>query len=139
MARGLEALQSLHLPRYCAPLAYGALFLGCLMAGEGCISFILTKLSPLKTLGEAQRQERQGVLSSNIFAVCVKFFIIMTGSFCAVLVQIQPLEEMTTLPKMVLPYVYHNAIQHVVCLSSLVFQYVKLDGMRVYLKREFFN
>ena len=37
MARVLEALKSLHLPRYCAPLAYGGLFLGCLMAGEGGI------------------------------------------------------------------------------------------------------
>ena len=36
MARVLEALQSLHLPRYCANLAFGALFLASLMAGEGC-------------------------------------------------------------------------------------------------------
>ena len=36
MARVLEALQSLHLPRYCAPLAFDALFLASLMAGEGC-------------------------------------------------------------------------------------------------------
>ena len=39
MARVLEALQSLHLPRYCAPLAFDALFLASLMAGEGCIIF----------------------------------------------------------------------------------------------------
>ena len=38
MARVLEALQSLHLPRYCAPLAFDALFLASLMAGEGCTS-----------------------------------------------------------------------------------------------------
>ena len=36
LARVLEPLQSLHLPRYCAPLAFGALFLASLMAGEGC-------------------------------------------------------------------------------------------------------
>ena len=41
MARVLEALQSLHLPRYGAPLDFGALFLASLMAGEGCSHDIL--------------------------------------------------------------------------------------------------
>jgi len=45
MARVLEALQSLHLPRYFAHLAFGALFLASLVAGEGCNKKIK---SPLK-------------------------------------------------------------------------------------------
>ena len=54
MARVLEALQSLHLPRYCAPLAFDALFLASLMAGEGCTVFLPLQVSHILICPYAQ-------------------------------------------------------------------------------------
>ena len=85
------------------------------------------------------KEERQGVLSSSILAVLVKFIVFAVAVSFMNAAQLCPIEDMRTLPKMAIPYIVHNVSPHIVCITAIGFQYVKLDQMRIYLRRELFN
>ena len=84
------------------------------------------------------KEDRQGVLSSSLVALLVKFCVLVFAVFFVQLMQRFTLEEMAQYPIMVMPYLYHHAVPHAVSHLAIGYHYVRLRQMRVYLWREYF-